>query len=106
MRGFLVGALAGAAVAGGAFAYASIPDSGGVIHGCYTPGGTTAGKLRVINTDAGQSCKATANPLNWNQQGVQGPPGPAGPQGPSGSPTPDTFRSYAVTLTIASGNDA
>ena len=32
--------------------YASIPGSDGAIHGCYAAGG----QLRVIDTDAGQSC--------------------------------------------------
>jgi hypothetical protein len=33
-------------------AWASIPDSGGVIHGCYKP---SDGKLHVIDTEAGHS---------------------------------------------------
>jgi hypothetical protein len=71
-------------------AYATIPDGGGVIHGCFTKSG---GSLRVI--DAGVvNCKSTESALNWNvagppgpqgQQGPTGPQVPAGPQGPSGS---------------------
>jgi gas vesicle protein len=34
-RWFLFGAVVGAALAGGAVTLAAIPDSGGVIHGCY-----------------------------------------------------------------------
>lgn len=68
--GVLVAVVLG--VAAGGIAYASIPDSNGVIHGCYAQ---KDGRLRVINTDAGASCNTTKeNPLNWNQAG---PPGPS-----------------------------
>jgi hypothetical protein len=73
--------LAFAIVAG--FAFASIPDSQGVIHGCYAP--ALANRLRVIDTGAGQKCRATEKQLNWNRTGPQGSPGP---QGPPGSPAP------------------
>jgi hypothetical protein len=66
-------AMLGLAAAG--IAYATIPDSGGVIHGCYD---TKTGALRVI--DAG-SCAGKEGALNWNQTGPQGPPGPTGPAG-------------------------
>jgi hypothetical protein len=64
--------LAVAAVAG-----AAIPDSDdGEIHGCYQK---NQGQLRVIDAQAGQACRASEEPLDWNQQGVQGEPGPRGP---------------------------
>ncbi len=83
-------AAVGAAIAAGILltsgaALASIPDSGGVIHGCDT---AKDGTLRVIDTDAGQACVKGENGLNWNQTGPQGPPGPAGPQGPQGATGP------------------
>jgi len=62
-------------VAGGVAAYASIPDAAGVIHGCYA---TKGGTLRVIDTDAGQTCGKDEVALSWNQTGPQGPAGPAG----------------------------
>ncbi|HEX5995349.1 MAG TPA: hypothetical protein VFY84_09435, partial [Jiangellales bacterium] len=65
---------------GAGAALASIPDSGGVIHGCY---GRTNGKLRVIDTNAGGKCKPGEVALNWNQTG---PAGPVGPPGPAGAP--------------------
>lgn len=98
-------------VVAGATALASIPDAIGVIHGCFR---TSTGALRVIDSDAGETCRSGETSLNWNQQGptgpqglqgpvgpvgaegppgpqgptgpqgIQGPPGPAGPQGPSG----------------------
>ena len=91
----LIGALA--TLAGAGIAYATIPDSGGVIHGCYTKASNSTqpiGSLRVVDTGLGQSCGLNEVALNWNQQGPKGatgPPGPAGPtgsQGPSGSPGP------------------
>jgi len=60
----------------GGIAYATIPDPGGVIHGCYK---STGGALRVIDTGAGGSCLSSETPLSWNQAGVQGPPGARGP---------------------------
>jgi hypothetical protein len=54
------------AISGGAIAYASIPDSSGVIHGCYTVSG---GALRVIDTAKGQTCATGQHSLNWNQKG-------------------------------------
>jgi collagen triple helix repeat protein len=63
---------------GGGVALATIPGSGGVIHGCYAKFG---GSLRVI--DQG-SCRTTESPLNWNQMGQQGLQGPQGPQGARG----------------------
>lgn len=89
-------------LAAGGIAYASIPDSGGVIHGCYQK---TNGSLRVIDTEAGGKCSSNENSLSWNQTG------PAGPRGPSdaylasdgGKPiglSPTTL----VSLTLPAGN--
>jgi hypothetical protein len=58
----------------GGIAFAVIPDSAGVIHGCY---GKSNGQLRVI--DEGQACKNNETPLDWSQQG---PPGEKGDTGP------------------------
>jgi hypothetical protein len=88
-RGIFVvaGTIAVLAVAAGV-AYAAIPDSGGVIHGCYN---RSNGQLRVIDPGAGESCKTPESVLDWNQTGPAGaagpagPPGPAGPAGPAGS---------------------
>ena len=68
-------AIVGALVVGG-IAYATIPDAGGVIHGCYQK---NQGTLRVIDTDKAQTCASSESPLNWSQPGQQGPPGPTGP---------------------------
>ena len=55
--------------------YATIPDGSGVIHGCFT---TSNGALRVIDTDAGGTCKKGETSLNWNQTGPQGQAGQNG----------------------------
>ena len=78
-----------------AIASAIIPDTAGVIHGCYTK---STGTIRVID-DAVTKCKQGETALNWNvqgpigpkgdkgdkgDQGIAGPAGPAGPEGPTG----------------------
>lgn len=81
--------LAGGAVvlAVGGVAVASIPNSDGVIDGCYNSG---SGALRVIDTSS-QQCSPKETSISWNQQGSPGSPGapgergPAGPQGSAGA---------------------
>jgi hypothetical protein len=65
----------------GGIANATIPDSSGVIHGCYL---TNNGQLRVIDTQLGDTCRPSETALDWNHTGPQGPQGPPGPQGPKG----------------------
>jgi hypothetical protein len=67
-------------VVAGTIAFASIPDSVGVIHGCFK---TQSGQLRVIDAATAQ-CSPSETAISWNQIGPQGPQGPAGPQGPPG----------------------
>ena len=80
-RWFLVGGIAGAFLAGGAAGIAAIPDSSGVINGCYQK---NVGNLRVIDPSAGGECRPPEIPISWSHTGPQGPAGPAGPQGPRG----------------------
>ena len=61
-------------------AYAVIPDSNGVIHGCRKD---NSGSLRVIDSDS-SACTQAEQSLDWNQRGPAGPAGPQGPQGPRG----------------------
>jgi len=56
---------------------AAIPDSNGVIHGCYLK---VSGPLRVVD---GSACKSSELALNWNQTGQAGPTGPTGAAGPA-----------------------
>ena len=84
-RWFVVGAAVGAVLAGGA-AFAAIPDSSGIINGCYQK---NVGNLRVIDTSAGDSCRPSEVAISWSQTGPQGPKGDTGPTGPQG-PKGDT----------------
>jgi len=94
-------------LAAGGLAYASIPDSNGVIHGCYqyTVTNGSYGKLRVYDpASANPGCNRFEKRLDWNRNGptgaigptgvsgVTGATGPSGPTGPSGvsSSTIDT----------------
>ena len=65
-RRWLVAILAVTLVATGGLAYAAIPDAGGVIHSCYTK---SSGAWRVIDADAGQSCKSNEAALDLYSKG-------------------------------------
>ena len=68
-------------------AWAAIPGGDGVIHSCVKHH-----RLRVIDAEAGESCKRAETPLAWNQTGLRGlpgPPGPPGEQGAAGAPGRD-----------------
>src|SRR3954452_17578706 len=65
---------------------AAIPNSTGVIHGCYQK---NVGNLRVIDPSAGGKCRPPEIAIQWSQTGPQGPVGPQGPAGPQG-PKGDT----------------
>jgi hypothetical protein len=87
-------------------ALATIPDSGGVIHGCYQK---NVGNLRVIDT-ATDSCRPSEIATAWSQTGPAGPQGPQGAQGAQG-PTgasglshayfvvEDPFANFPISLT-------
>jgi hypothetical protein len=82
----VAGAVAAMAVTGGV-ALATIPDSGGVIHSCYSKSG---GAIRVIDAGVTQ-CAKSETALDWNlkgQKGDPGTPGAAGATGPPGPPGP------------------
>lgn len=106
------GALFGIATA----VQASIPDAGGVIHGCYQK---VNGQLRVIDTDKGGACSPSEIPLAWNQTGPKGStgargptgsPGPTGPDGPTGptgatGPSDGAEAGNSVTPTVVHAGD-
>jgi hypothetical protein len=86
-RLFVLLGSAGALLLTAGIAYATIPDSNGVIHGCF---GKSGGDVRVIDNTV-TNCSKTESALTWNIQGAQGPQGvqgPAGPAGPQGVPGP------------------
>ncbi|HEX3454872.1 MAG TPA: hypothetical protein VHS03_09610 [Gaiellaceae bacterium] len=81
-RLFLVLGVAAATFGIAGVVQASIPDSNGVIHGCYA---NKDGSVRVIDTGSGGVCDAKKEtPLTWNQAGPTGATGPKGSTGPSG----------------------
>lgn len=94
-----------AMAAGTGIAFATIPDSGGVIHGCYkTPVPAHGTPLQVIDTDAGGSCPGGTLPLTWNQTGPQGPQGATGAQGPTGPAGSPGISGYQmITQTVGIG---
>jgi hypothetical protein len=85
VKKLIIGIAIGAVLAGTTAALASIPDSNGTIHACRN---TKDGSVRVIDSDAGQTCGKDEAALNWNQTGPQGPAGIQGPQGEPGSQGP------------------
>lgn len=90
----IVGGLAAAMCVGGgltmAASSASIPDSGGVIHGCYA---TTNGVLLGIPhskgdtrlVQPGEACRSYEAAVTWGAQGPKGATGATGPTGPAGA---------------------
>jgi len=66
--------LTAAVVGGTSVALASIPDSHGIIHGCYQAKGT-AHDLKVINNRVTARCPRGYTSLNWSQTGPKGASG-------------------------------
>lgn len=90
MKRYLFVLLAAAAVLlVGGIAWATIPDSQGVIHGCYRPDGT----LRVV--DEGVACRQSETAISWNQQGQSGDRGPS-----------DAYFTQTPTTQKLTGSDA
>ena len=80
--GFIAGVVVGV-LATGSVTLAAIPDSDTKkITACRS---TSDGRLRVINAQAGATCKAGEKRLVWNQVGRRGAVGPVGPQGAKGA---------------------
>jgi hypothetical protein len=82
-------------------ARASIPDGGGVIHGCYNKSG---GALRVIDNGT-DHCSTQEKSLDWNQRGpsdgfltLQTPPN--GFEGPIGT----DFTDIGLRLSLPAGS--
>ncbi len=96
--------IVGALVVAGGIAYATVPDSSGVIHACYHVNGQGSvdgsGTLRVIDPSSsnkdGSACKKDEKALDFNQQGPQGATGPQGPSGSSHAYS--DYNSTAETL--------
>src|SRR5438270_12718939 len=82
LKNMVVGAAVLLAVLGAGVAEATIPDSGGTIHGCYK---SVGGDLSVIDPGTGAACKPSETSLVWGQTGPTGAPGPQGAQGAIGA---------------------
>ena len=82
-------ALVAVTIAG--ISFAAIPGADGTISGCYKKATKV---LRVVNAEAGQTCRSDERPISWNQEG---PPGPSGSPGVPGDPgTPGLITDVAV----------
>lgn len=103
MRVIAIGAAAACMLTAGGWltAYASIPDSSGVIHGCYN---RDNGSLRVIDPSVVATCRSGESPVAWSQTGPQGSQGPQGPQGPSG-PAGATHAWSATSASVVAPSD-
>jgi len=97
--------IAGGISFGADAAFASIPDSGGVIHGCYKA--NASGKrasLGVIDTAlSGGVCPSGQTEVDWNQTGPTGPAGATGATGPAG---PSTAGPDGLGVTVEVGAEA
>jgi hypothetical protein len=77
-------------LAAGGIAYATIPDSSGVLHGCYSANGANAKggtQLYLVNSDQA-TCSNGQTAVPWGQTGPAGQTGPTGPAGPTGPQGP------------------
>jgi hypothetical protein len=83
-------------LAAGGFAFAAIPDSKGVIHGCYQK---KKGTLRVVSSES-KCKKKREKAISWNQKGATGGPGIQGAQGVAGknAATSITIRTFLANF--------
>lgn len=80
VRGYALVLVVVVAVTAGGLAFASIPDSNGVIHGCYSPNGAKQNngtQLNIIDGDSA-TCNKNQQEVTWSQTGPQGLPGQDG----------------------------
>jgi hypothetical protein len=86
-------------------AYATIPDSQGVIHACYDK---QAGQVRIVDTGPNavpKGCGQSEVAISWNRAGPPGPVGPQGPAGPQGSAgTADAYAGIREDGTVNPAN--
>jgi hypothetical protein len=68
-------AVVAGAVIGSGIAAAAIPNNNTHVFSACVAGN---GSLRLIDQQAGRSCRAGERLVHWNQKGRPGPPGPAG----------------------------
>ena len=104
VKSWVVGVVVGVVAASGiGIAYAAVPSSSGVIHGCYNP--SAEYELRVLDAAKAARCPSGWKALSWNQSGPRGLPGVQGVPGVSGySVATATFD--VSTSTNTGGADA
>lgn len=90
------------AASSAATSHAAIPDSNGLIHGCYQ---AVTGNTRVVDL-AVATCRVDEKNVDWNQSGTPGAPGPQGPQGAQGPQGPQGSQGPRGTPTITFANGA
>lgn len=86
----IIGGVCAVALAGGAVAYAAIPNSSTHEYTACVANVNLFGRtVKMIDKQAGESCPSGYSEKTWNQAGVQGATGPTGatgPMGPAGDP--------------------
>ena len=90
----------------GSIAYASIPDSSGVLHGCYSANGANAkggAQLNLVNSDQA-TCTNGQTAVTWSQTGPAGGTGPTGPTGPAGPSDIWDSNHYGQTHSLVTGS--
>jgi hypothetical protein len=90
--------VAGLTLIAAGIAYASIPDTSGVISACYKKSSPNQGTLRVIDPTVGQTCSSAESPLSWNQRG------PSDAYITSDSGPPITYQTPIISRTLPAGN--
>lgn len=112
-RGLVAGSVLVLVAAAGGIAYATIPDSGGIIHACYSPNGsegTNGTPLNIVDSP-GATCSKGQREITWGQtgpQGLKGDKGDTGATGATGATGPAgpsaAYTNYGVGLvSIAEG---
>jgi len=79
-RAFSAALVAVLAVAAGSVAFGAIPDSGGLIHSCYSANGskqTNGTQLNIVDSSSA-SCNKNQTEVTWGKQGPKGDTGADG----------------------------
>jgi hypothetical protein len=104
MKRIIIGIVAGLVLGATTVAVASIPSADGTFTACVK----SDGALRLVDAEAGKTCKTSEQTVTWNQAGPQGPAG--GVSGYEIVETSDTAPSgvveFALSVNCPSGKKA